>query len=112
MHSAIYHGWLRHRRTAPRKHAFRYPLFMIYLGRAEGDRVFRRLWIWSARRTALARVPRSGWQLAATLLRFPLMSAQVMAAIHWQALILRLNRVPVLTHPDKLKALGAVKVQL
>ena len=40
------------------------------------------------------------------------MAAQVMAAIHWQALKLWLKRVPVLTHPDKLKSPGAVKVQL
>ena len=263
MHSAIYHGWLRHRRMAPREHVFRYPLFMVYLDLAELDRVFRGRWLWSTRRTAvarfdradhfgdpalpldrivrdlvesrsgrrpvgpirllthlryfgycfnpvsfyycfdvageriehmvaevnntpwgeqhcyvlseprtplvgnllvyqsakalhvspfmpmelvydwhfsapgeelsvhmalhddsrpdnrvfdatlrLARAPVSGWRLAATLVRFPLMTAQVMAAIHWQALNLWLKRVPVLTHPEKLKAPGAVKVQL
>ena len=59
MHSAIYHGWLRHRRTAPRKHAFRYLLFMIYLDLGALDRGFRGRWLWSARRTALARFDRA-----------------------------------------------------
>ncbi len=35
MHSALYHGWLDHRRLAPRRHAFRYRLFMAYLDLAE-----------------------------------------------------------------------------
>jgi len=40
MHSAIYRGWLEHRRETPRRHAFRYPLFMLYLDLAELDTVF------------------------------------------------------------------------
>jgi DUF1365 family protein len=59
MHSAIYHGWLRHRRFAPRAHAFRYPLFMVYLDLAELDEVFRGRWLWSTRRPALARFDRA-----------------------------------------------------
>jgi DUF1365 family protein len=55
MHSAIYHGWLRHRRFEPRAHEFRYPLFMVYLDLAELDTVFRGRWLWSTRRMALAR---------------------------------------------------------
>ncbi|HWA36973.1 MAG TPA: DUF1365 domain-containing protein [Burkholderiales bacterium] len=35
------------------------------------------------------------------LLRFPLMTLQVIAAIHWEALRLWLKRVPVVTHPAK-----------
>jgi DUF1365 family protein len=54
MHSAIYHGWLSHRRRVPRAHAFRYRLFFMYLDLAELDSVFRRRWLWSTRRGALA----------------------------------------------------------
>lgn len=49
----------------------------------------------------LRRVPASGPQLALALLRFPLMTLQVIIAIHWQALRLWLKRVPVHSHPDK-----------
>jgi DUF1365 family protein len=59
MHSAIYHGWLRHRRFEPREHAFRYRLFLLYLDLAELDSVFRGRWLWSARRRALARFDRA-----------------------------------------------------
>ena len=58
MKSALYRGWLDHRRVAPRAHAFRYPLFMVYLDLAELDEVFRGRWLWSTRRTAFARFDR------------------------------------------------------
>ena len=48
MHSAIYRGWLRHRRFAPRRHDFRYALFMVYLDLQELDTAFRRHWLWRA----------------------------------------------------------------
>ena len=54
MHSAIYHGSLRHRRLAPRPHVFSYPLFMVYLDLAELDTVFKGRWLWSTRRAAPA----------------------------------------------------------
>jgi len=54
MHSAIYHGWLSHRRRVPRVHAFRYRLFFMYLDLAELDSVFHGRWLWSTRRRALA----------------------------------------------------------
>jgi DUF1365 family protein len=59
MHSALYHGSLRHRRFAPREHAFNYSLFMVYLDLAELDTVFRGHWFWSTRRAALARFDRA-----------------------------------------------------
>jgi DUF1365 family protein len=51
----------------------------------------------------LEHAPVTGAQLAKVLLRFPLMTLQVVAAIHWQALKLWVKRVPVHTHPAKLK---------
>jgi DUF1365 family protein len=53
-HSSIYEGWVRHRRSRPVEHAFRYRLFMMLLDLAELDSVFRRRWLWSARRFNLA----------------------------------------------------------
>jgi DUF1365 family protein len=61
MHSALYHGWLDHRRLAPRRHAFRYRLFMAYLDLAELDQVFRGRWLWSTRRRALAWLRRADY---------------------------------------------------
>ena len=58
MHSAIYLGWLDHRRREPRMHAFRYPLFMVYLDLSEIDTVFVGRWLWSASRLAVARFDR------------------------------------------------------
>lgn len=46
MHSAIYRGWLRHRRFAPREHAFRYGLFMAYLDLAEVEHAVPRGGLW------------------------------------------------------------------
>ncbi|MFM9888725.1 MAG: DUF1365 domain-containing protein [Burkholderiales bacterium] len=54
MQSALYIGRVRHRRHAPRPHAFEYRLFMAYLDLAELDTVFRGRWLWSTRRKALA----------------------------------------------------------
>ncbi|MBB1088416.1 DUF1365 domain-containing protein [Lysobacter sp. SG-8] len=48
----------------------------------------------------LRRRPLDGRQLARLLWRYPLMTAQVFGAIHWQALRLWLKGVPVHTHPD------------
>jgi DUF1365 family protein len=54
MHSALYQGWVRHRRKAPTGHAFRYRLFMLYLDLDELPGVFDGTRLWSARRPALA----------------------------------------------------------
>jgi DUF1365 family protein len=48
----------------------------------------------------LRRQPVSAASLRNALLRFPLMSLQVICAIHWQALRLWLKGVPVYTHPS------------
>jgi DUF1365 family protein len=61
MKSALYFGSLRHRRHAPRPHAFRYRTFMTYLDLAELDEVFRGRWLWSTRRPALAWMRRADY---------------------------------------------------
>jgi DUF1365 family protein len=55
MNSCLYEGWVRHRRQAPVKNAFRYRVFQVYLDLAELDEVFDRRWLWSAKRAAPAR---------------------------------------------------------
>ena len=59
MKSAIYSGWVRHRRYAPRPHAFRYRLFMVYLDLAELEHVFAGRWLWGTHGFAPARFVRS-----------------------------------------------------
>ena len=54
MKSALYTGWIRHRRFGPARNAFRYRLFMSYIDLAELPQLFDRRWFWSARRPALA----------------------------------------------------------
>ncbi len=58
MKSALYHGRLSHRRHQPRRHAFRYGLFMAWLDLAELGEVFRGRWLWSTTRPALVRFER------------------------------------------------------
>jgi uncharacterized protein len=54
---------------------------------------------------ALERRPLTGAALARVLWRYPLMTAQVVGAIHWQALRLWLKRNPVHDHPAKSPAI-------
>lgn len=53
---------------------------------------------------SLRRQPISSASLARALVAFPLMTAQVTALIHWQALRLWAKRTPFFTHPKKLSA--------
>jgi uncharacterized protein len=52
--SAVYEGWVRHRRRGSVEHEFRYPLFMLYLDLAELPWVLDPYPGWSARRPAPA----------------------------------------------------------
>ena len=57
--SAVYEGWIRHRRFEPVEHSFRYRLFLMYLDLDELPEVLDPYPLWSARRAAPARFRRS-----------------------------------------------------
>lgn len=59
--SAIYEGWVRHRRHAPRAHAFRYRMAMLYLDLAELPTLFAQRWLWSSDRRNVAEFRRSDY---------------------------------------------------
>ncbi len=59
--SAIYEGWLRHRRFEPVEHSFRYRLFMAYLDLGELPAVLDPFPLWSARRAAPAHFRREDY---------------------------------------------------
>ncbi len=59
--SAIYEGVVRHRRHAPRPHAFRYRTAMLYLDLDEVDDLFAGRWLWSSRGRALAQFRRGDY---------------------------------------------------
>jgi DUF1365 family protein len=52
--SAVYEGWVRHRRFEPVEHSFRYPLFLMYLDLEELPDVLDPYPLFSARRAAPA----------------------------------------------------------
>lgn len=52
--SCLYVGHVHHRRHRPLEHAFRYPLFQLYLDLDELPDLFRGRWLWSARRPNVA----------------------------------------------------------
>ncbi len=56
--SAIYEGWVRHRRYAVRANEFRYRMFQLYLDLAELDTLFRDRWLWSLDRPNVAQLRR------------------------------------------------------
>jgi uncharacterized protein len=57
--SAIYEGWVRHRRFEPVEHSFRYRFFLAYLDLAELPAVLDPFPLYSARRRAPARFRRA-----------------------------------------------------
>ncbi|HXR61022.1 MAG TPA: DUF1365 family protein, partial [Solirubrobacterales bacterium] len=56
--SAVYEGWVRHRRFEPVEHDFRYRLFLMYLDLGELPEVLDPYPLFSARRPAPARFRR------------------------------------------------------
>ncbi|MEO6103066.1 MAG: DUF1365 domain-containing protein [Pseudoxanthomonas sp.] len=59
--SAVYTGWVRHRRYAPHAHAFKYKLFLMLLDLSEIEQVFAGRWLWSVGRANLAQFRRSDY---------------------------------------------------
>lgn len=59
--SAIYEGWVRHRRHFPHANAFRYRIYMLYLDLAEIPRLFGDRWLWSASGPNVAEFRRSDY---------------------------------------------------
>ena len=57
--SAVYEGWVRHRRFEPVEHSFRYRLFLMYLDLDELPELLDHYPLWSARRAAPARFRRA-----------------------------------------------------
>ena len=59
--SAVYEGWVRHRRFEPVEHSFRYRFFLMYLDLAELPDLLDPYPLWSARRAAPARFRRADY---------------------------------------------------
>ena len=59
--SAVYEGWVRHRRFEPVEHSFRYRFFLTYLDLAELPGVLDPFPLYSARRRAPARFRRADY---------------------------------------------------
>ena len=59
MEGCIYEGRVTHTRKEPVLHRFSYRMFMMYLDLDELPELFRKRWLWSATRPALARFRRS-----------------------------------------------------
>lgn len=59
MESCIYEGQVRHTRTSPVLHRFKYRVFMMYLDLDELPDLFRGRWLWSENRANIARFRRS-----------------------------------------------------
>jgi DUF1365 family protein len=59
--SAVYEGWIRHRRFEPVEHEFRYRLFLMYLDLDELPHVLDPYPLWSARHPAPARFRRADY---------------------------------------------------
>lgn len=61
LQSGIYRGFVRHRRFTPALHAFRYPLFLVFLGLNEVPRLSKQLWPFGERAWHWARFRREDY---------------------------------------------------
>ena len=61
LQSAIYEGWIRHRRQQPGCHEFHYRTFMVFLDLGETEEFFAQSPLWSAHRAAPARFCREDY---------------------------------------------------
>jgi len=61
LNSRLFQGWIRHRRYLPKKHNFRYPLFMSWIDLAELDEVMALSPFWSLGRFNLVSFYRSDY---------------------------------------------------
>lgn len=61
MGSAIYSGWIRHRRHRPHPHRFAYRMRLLYLDLSELERVFAHRWFWSIGKANLGEFRRSDY---------------------------------------------------
>lgn len=59
--SAVYSGWIRHRRMRPHAHAFSYRICYLYLDLCELDQVFEGRWLWSVKRRNLGQFRRADY---------------------------------------------------
>ena len=76
-------------------------LLSVYMANAENGRRF------FDAAMSLRRREITGSALAGALLRFPLLTMKIIAAIHWEALRLWIKGVPVYAHPRKKRELEA-----
>lgn len=58
LQSAIYEGWIRHRRAQPKRHEFRYRMFQLYIDLDELPKLFEGRRFWSLDRPNLAALRR------------------------------------------------------
>ena len=94
MKSSLYFGEVTHERTAPKKHFFRYRLFMVHLFLDELSEVFKGRLLWSANRRNLAWFNRDDYHGNS---KEPLEDA-VRRTVHEQLGHLPEGRISVLTH--------------
>jgi len=59
--SAVYEGFVTHRRHAPHPHAFRYRMAQLWLDLDEVETVFSGRWLWSAKGRNVAEFRRSDY---------------------------------------------------